>query len=56
MDLWDSAKEDLIGYIDKVAQRERLRKNKLDDVIEYCHTFDVTGVIPALHEDHLKKI
>ena len=56
MDLWDTAKDDLIGYIEKAAQRERLRKNKLDDVIEYCHTFDVTQVIPVLHEDHLKKI
>jgi len=56
MDLWEMAKKDLPGYIDKVAQRERLRKNKLDDVIEYCHTFDVTGIIPVLHENHLKKI
>ncbi len=56
MDLWEAAKNNLLGYIDKVAQRERLRRNKLDDVIEYCHTFDLSGVIPALNGDHLKKI
>jgi 2-phosphosulfolactate phosphatase len=56
MDLWEMARGDLLTYIDKVAQRERLRKNKLDDVIEYCHTFDTTRVIPVLQEDHLKNL
>jgi 2-phosphosulfolactate phosphatase len=56
IDLWEKAKSDLMGYIDKVAQRERLRKNKLDDVIGYCHTFDLTEVIPALNGDHLKNL
>jgi 2-phosphosulfolactate phosphatase len=55
-DLWRMAENNLLGYIDKVAQRERLRKNKLDDVIEYCHTFDITDVIPGLNGDHLKNI
>ena len=55
-DLWEKAKPDLLGYIEKVAQRERLRKNKLDDVIGYCHTFDLTGVIPVLSGDHLKNL
>ncbi len=56
MDLWEKARHDLMGYIDKVAQRERLRRNKLDDVIEYCHTFDTTGVIPVLDGKHLKNL
>ena len=56
MDLWEKAKGDLLGYIEKVAQRERLRKNKLDDVIGYCHRFDTTGIIPVLSGDHLKKL
>jgi 2-phosphosulfolactate phosphatase len=54
VDLYACARGDLMEYIDKVAQRSRLRKNKLDDVIEYCHTFDITGVIPALREDFLE--
>lgn len=56
LDLWEKARTDLMGYIDKVAQRERLRRNKLDDVIEYCHTFDKTRVIPVLDGGHLKNL
>ncbi|MFC2098368.1 2-phosphosulfolactate phosphatase [Bacteroidota bacterium] len=56
IDLWDKANDNLLGYIDKVAQRERLRKNKLDDVIEYCHSFDTTRMIPVLEGDHLKNL
>ena len=56
IDLWEAAKKDLLAYIDKVAQRERLRKNKLDDVIPYCHQFDTTKMIPVLRGDHLKNL
>ena len=54
VDLWVYAREDIMAYMEKVAQRSRLRKNKLDDVIEYCHTFDVTDVIPVLRKDFLE--
>ncbi len=47
-DLWSAAKGDLLGYIEKAAQRSRLREKGLDDCIPYCHTFDVTDVIPVL--------
>ncbi len=53
MDLYDTAKGDMMGYIEKVAQRHRLKKNKLDDVIGYCHETDLTGIIPVLRGDHL---
>jgi 2-phosphosulfolactate phosphatase len=53
IDLYRLAKTDLLGYIDKAAQRHRLRKNNLDDVIEYCHTFDQTPLIPVFENDHL---
>ncbi len=56
IDLWQQAKGDLLNYIDKAAQRERLRKNKLDDVIDYCHSFDTTRMIPVLDGDHLKNL
>jgi 2-phosphosulfolactate phosphatase len=45
-DLWSVAKPDLLAYIEKAAQRSRLRKNGLDDVIDYCHTIDLTNIIP----------
>jgi 2-phosphosulfolactate phosphatase len=47
LDLWQLAKPDLMAYIQKAAQRSRLRKNGLDDVIEYCHSIDLTGIIPV---------
>jgi len=53
MDLYELARPDMMGYIEKVAQRHRLRKNNLDDVIGYCHETDLTGLIPVLEEDHL---
>lgn len=56
VDLWKLASKDLLKYIDKVAQRERLRKNKLDDVIEYCHTFNQTNIIPALKHNYLTEL
>ena len=52
-DLWKMAKADLLGYIEKSAQRSRLRDKGLDDCIAYCHTFDLTGVIPVLRHGKL---
>ena len=53
MDLYEAAEEDILGYMEKVAQRHRLKKNKLDDVIGYCHELDLTDLIPVLNGDHL---
>ena len=53
MDLYSTAKQDMMGYIEKVAQRHRLKKNNLDDVIGYCHETDLTELIPVLKGDHL---
>lgn len=56
IDLWSIAKNDIMGYIEKVAQRHRLKKNQLDDVLEYCHTFDLTNKIPYLKDYYLVTI
>lgn len=56
MDLYDAAKVDMMAYIEKVAQRHRLKKNNLDDVIGYCHETDRTGLIPVLEEYYLVAI
>jgi 2-phosphosulfolactate phosphatase len=53
IDLWNLAKNDLMGYLEKAAQRHRLKKSKLDDVIGYCHTMNLTQLIPALKENYL---
>jgi 2-phosphosulfolactate phosphatase len=53
IDLWKLAKNDLIKYIEKAAHRERLRKLGLDDVLEYCHTFNAAPVIPYQKNDSI---
>ncbi|MDX9902473.1 MAG: 2-phosphosulfolactate phosphatase [Bacteroidales bacterium] len=52
-DLWKVAKDDLLGYMEKAAQRSRLRDKGLDDCLEFCHTFDVTEKIPVLRDGKL---
>lgn len=53
MDLWSLAKDNLVEYTNKAAQKARLKKNGLDDVIEYCLTPDQTQIIPVLYQDFL---
>ncbi len=53
MDLYEAAETDMMAYIEKVAQRHRLKKNNLDDVIGYCHEFDLTRLIPVLEGKYL---
>ena len=50
LDLWSLAKNDLPGYIDKAAQRSRLRDKKLDDCITFCLTTDYTKKIPVIRD------
>jgi 2-phosphosulfolactate phosphatase len=47
IDLWNMAKNDLTGYIEKAAHRHRLKKLGLDDVIPYSFTTDLTKVVPV---------
>ncbi len=53
LDLWSIGSNDSLGYIEKAAQRHRLKKNNLDDVLGYCHTHDLTAIIPVLERDYL---
>lgn len=48
IDLWSLASSDLSGYIEKAAQRTRLRDKNLDDCLEFCLTSDFTDKIPVL--------
>ena len=49
MDLWSLAKNDLQGYIEKAAQKSRLRSKGLDDCIGFCFTADFTEKIPVIN-------
>jgi 2-phosphosulfolactate phosphatase len=48
VDLWTLAAPDLAGYIEKSAQKTRLRNKNLDDCIEFCLTSDFTDRIPVM--------
>ncbi|HQG35594.1 MAG TPA: 2-phosphosulfolactate phosphatase [Bacteroidales bacterium] len=56
IDLWSLAKKNLTGYMQKAAQRSRLRDKNLDDCIEFCLTSDFTEIIPVLEEGRLKPL
>lgn len=50
IDIWSLAGSDLRGYIEKVAQRTRLKDKKLDDCIDFCLTSDFTDKIPVMKD------
>jgi 2-phosphosulfolactate phosphatase len=47
MDLWSVAEGDVLAYIKKAAQRHRLKKLGLDDVIPYSFACDQVDVVPV---------
>jgi 2-phosphosulfolactate phosphatase len=47
MDLWTVAEGDVLGYIEKAAQRHRLKALGLDDVIPYSFECDRVNVVPV---------
>jgi len=47
IELWNQAKSDLLGYIQKAAHSHRLKRLGLDDVIPYSFTMDQTDVVPV---------
>ena len=56
MDLWSLAQPDLIGYIQKAAQNERLRTIHAADAIPFCFQFDLTDIVPIYKHGVLKGI
>ncbi len=48
LDLWTLASKDIHGYINKAAQRTRLRDKNLDDCIDFCLTTGYTDKIPVI--------
>jgi 2-phosphosulfolactate phosphatase len=50
IDLWTLAAPDLNAYIEKAAQRTRLRDKNLDDCISFCLTPDYTSYIPVMKD------
>ncbi len=53
IDLWSFAKPDPRTYIEKAAQRTRLKEKKLDDCIDFCLTTGFTSIIPVMIDGSL---
>jgi 2-phosphosulfolactate phosphatase len=53
LDLWVLAKDNLLEYIQKAAQKERLKSKGLDDCLEYCHTVNLLNVVPVFQDNCL---
>ena len=54
LQLWNVAKVDLPSYIELIAQRHRLKRLGLDDVLEYCFTSNTADVVPVMVDGKLK--
>jgi 2-phosphosulfolactate phosphatase len=54
LDLWLHAKDNPLEYLEKAAQRSRLRDKGLDDCIEFCLSEDFTDIIPVIVDGELK--
>ncbi|MBO7054242.1 MAG: hypothetical protein J6W37_02525, partial [Bacteroidales bacterium] len=50
------ADNDLAQYLEKCAQRSRLRKNGVDQCIDYCITMDTCNVIPYYKDGVIKNL
>ena len=48
IDLYSNAENDLRGYLEKAAHRERLRLLGADDSLDYCLTADSEVVVPGM--------
>ncbi len=48
--VWNSAKEDLQGYMENASHIHRLRKHKMDDVFDYTFQLDTCNVVPGLED------
>lgn len=55
-DMWNTHKNNLRAFIEHCAQRSRLRKNGVDECIDYCLTLDTCPVVPLYKDGKIKNI
>ena len=48
--VWNSAKDDLQGYMENASHIHRLRKHGMDDVFDYTFQLDTCDVVPGLED------
>lgn len=49
--MWDKAKLDLRGYINKSEHIKRLEANNLQDSVDYCLTEDTVNIVPIYSKE-----
>ncbi len=55
VELWKIANKDILEFVNKAAQKNRLKKMGYDDVIPYCHQPNKTNIIPIYTNGVLQK-
>jgi len=56
LDLYQLAKNDLSGYLEKSSHRERLRKLHIEKDVDFCLQLDLIDTIPVLKDGKLIKL
>lgn len=56
IDLWNTAKTDVMQYIEKAAHRQRLRLLGVDDVLEFSFQQDSTAAVPIMRDGELVNV
>ena len=51
--VWNSAKDDLQGYMENASHIHRLRKHKMYDVFDYTFRIDICDVVPGLEDEKI---
>lgn len=54
LDLWGLAEADPLAYVEKAAQRHRLKRLGLDDVLPYSFSIDVVDVVPVFDGEAIR--
>lgn len=54
LSMWQEAKSDLRGYINRTEHIKRLEANNLQDSVEYCLTVDTANLVPLY--DNVNKV
>ncbi|MDD4603048.1 MAG: 2-phosphosulfolactate phosphatase [Bacteroidales bacterium] len=54
LDLWNTAKLNLLSYIEKAAHRHRLKRLGLDDIIPYSFTLNTASVVPVFFNGEIR--
>ncbi|MFA8300682.1 MAG: 2-phosphosulfolactate phosphatase [Hyphomicrobiales bacterium] len=52
-DLWQTAKKDVLTYIDKSSHRYRLRHLVSEELVEYTFKMNTTKVVPVLKDNRI---